>query len=550
MTTSSKQQSRHTFLWHDYETFGTNVRRDRPAQFAAIRTDAGLNVIGEPIMLYCQPANDFLPDPQSCLITGITPQLCLEKGLPEYQFAAQIELALSEPGTIGVGYNTIRFDDEITRFMFWRSLVDPYAREWQNNCGRWDLMDVVRTAYALRPEGIVWPTKVDENAGKNNGGNSNSNSNSNSNGTSNISANQAGQRKPSFKLTDLTSANGLAHEAAHDALSDVRATIALARLLREKQPRLFDFCLGLHKKDRVAAELGLPTSVATAKPFLHISGMFPAERGCLALMWPLAMHPTNKNELIAWDLAHDPRELARMNVDEIRLRLFSKRDDLPEGMTRLPIKTIHLNKSPMVMGNLKVLSPAMAGRWGLKLDAQLDNAALAAALPDMSGIWPNVFQRPKEATPDVDEDLYGGFIGNADRRRLNELRSLSADKLAAKRNAFDDPRLEELVFRYRARNFGASLTAEEAARWEAHRAAQLFEGEGTGEREGEGQGGSQGEGKGAGKGVSSARPRTIEGLFAEIDTLSEAANEREDDKALEILGALYDYVEMIAPERG
>ncbi len=486
----------HTFLWHDYETFGINVRRDRPSQFAAIRTDAELNVIGESIMLYCQPANDFLPDPQSCLITGITPQLCLEKGLPEYQFAAQIEQAFSQPGTIGVGYNTLRFDDEITRFMFWRNLIDPYAREWQNNCGRWDLMDVVRTAYALRPEGIHWPTKLDEKGdGKN-------------------------DRKASFKLTDLTAANGLAHEAAHDALSDVSATIALARLLREKQPRLFEFCLGLHKKDRVAAELGLPTTVATAKPFLHISGMFPADRGCLALMWPLAMHPTNKNELIAWDLAHDPRELASMNVDEVRLRLFSRSDDLPDGVTRLPIKTIHLNKSPMVMGNLKVLSPAMAERWGLKMDAQLENAVLASALPDMSGIWPNVFQRPKEATPDVDEDLYGGFIGNADRRRLNELRSLSGDKLAAKRNAFDDPRLQELVFRYRARNFGASLAVEETSRWEAHRVAKLFDGEGG--------------------------AKTIEALFSEIDALSESENE----KGEEILGALYDYAQAIAPERG
>ena len=136
----------HTFLWHDYETFGANPRRDRPAQFAAIRTDAELNEVGDPLMLYCQPAPDFLPDPQSCLITGITPQICWERGIPEYQFAAQIEAAFAQDNTIGVGYNTIRFDDEITRFMLWRNLMDPYAREWQNGCGRWDLLDVVRTA--------------------------------------------------------------------------------------------------------------------------------------------------------------------------------------------------------------------------------------------------------------------------------------------------------------------------------------------------------------------------------------------------------------------
>ncbi|MCX7247354.1 MAG: exodeoxyribonuclease I [Burkholderiales bacterium] len=482
MTSAS---STHTFLWHDYETFGTQVRRDRPAQFAGIRTDSDLNEIGEPVMLYCQPANDFLPDPEACLITGITPQLCLEKGLPEYQFAARIEQLLAAPGTIGVGYNTIRFDDEITRFMFWRNLIDPYGREWQNDCGRWDLLDVVRTAYALRPEGIVWPTKPDGSA--------------------------------SFKLTDLTAANGLAHETAHDALSDVRATIALARLIRTAQPRLFDFCLGLHKKDRVAAELGLPTTPAQAKPFLHVSGMFPATRGCLALMWPLAMHPTNKNELIAWDLAQDPGALASMNVDEIRLRLFTKTDALPEGMTRLPVKSVHLNKSPMVMGNWKILSPQLAQRWGLGLDAQLRNAEKARDLPDMSGIWPEVFKRAKEAPPDVDEDLYGGFVGNADRRRLNQLRELTADKLAAARPAFDDPRLSELLLRYRARNFPHSLSEQEQQTWQQHRSARLLQGE--------------------------AGARTLQALFDELDRLVENA----DEQGEALLGALYDYADSIAP---
>jgi exodeoxyribonuclease-1 len=478
--------SNHTFLWHDYETFGINPRRDRPAQFAAIRTDADLNEVGEPMMLYCRPANDFLPDPQSCLITGITPQLCLQKGLPEHQFAAAIEHALAQPGTIGVGYNTIRFDDEVTRFMFWRNLMDPYAREWQNNCGRWDLLDVVRTAYALRPEGITWPTKPEGGA--------------------------------SFKLTDLTAANGLVHEAAHDALSDVRATIALARLLRDKQPRLFDFCLALHKKDRVAQELGLPTTVATARPFLHVSGMFPSERGCLAVMWPLAMHPVNKNELVAWDLAHDPRELGTLNAADIRLRMFSRGADLPEGVTRLPIKTVHLNKSPMVMSNLKTLSDAMAQRWGLQWAQLREHAGHAAALPDMSAIWPEVFSRPQEATPDVDEDLYGGFVGNADRRRLNDLRALPPAKLAGAHPAFDDERLTELLFRYRARNFAEALSDEDLARWEAHRAARLFGGEGG--------------------------ARTVDQLTEEIDQLSETVDERGE----EILGALYDYAEAIAPE--
>ncbi len=481
----------HTFLWHDYETFGINTRRDRPSQFAGIRTDAELNEIGEPLMIYCQPANDYLPSPESCLITGITPQHCLQHGVPEHEFAAQIEQLLAQPGTIGVGYNTIRFDDEVTRHMFWRNLIDPYGREWQNDCGRWDLLDVVRMAYALRPEGIIWPTKTEE--GPRNG-------------------------KPSFKLTDLTAANGLAHEAAHDALSDVRATIALARLIRQAQPKLFDFCLSLHKKDRVAKELGLPASPQTARPFLHVSGMFPPERGCLSVMWPLATHPSNKNELLAWDLAHDPSELPLLDVATLRQRLFTRSAELPKGVQRLPLKSVHLNKSPMVVSKLQTLSPALAERWGIDLDAALRHAEIAAGLPDMSAIWPDVFKRPKEAQPDVDEDLYGGFVGNADRRRLNQLREMSPAELAHSRTGFDDERLQELLFRYRARNFPDTLSPEDAERWEAHRAARLLEGEGG--------------------------ARNVDALFAEIDALSGAADARGE----QILGALYDYAESITPE--
>ena len=477
----------HTFLWHDYETFGAVPRRDRPAQFAAIRTDAQLNEIGVPLMIYCKPAPDYLPSPEACLITGITPQLCLERGIAEHAFAAEIERAFAQPGTVGVGYNTIRFDDEVTRFLFWRNLIDPYAREWQNDCGRWDLLDVVRLTWALRPDGIEWPKKEDG--------------------------------KPSFKLGDLARANGLLHEAAHDALSDVRATIALARLIREKQPKLFEFAFSLHKKDRVARELGLPSTRDTAKPFLHVSGMFPTERGCLAIMWPLASHPTNKNELIAWDLASDPSELRDLDVETLRLRLFTRTADLPEGVVRLPVKGIHLNKSPMVVGNLRTLAPAMAERWGTDLETAARHAEIARRLPDMSAIWPQVYARPKETPPDVDEDLYGGFVSEADRRRLLRVRGLLPAELARERIGFDDVRLDEIVFRYRARNWPETLTVEEVESWEAHRAARLLEGEGG--------------------------ARSVDMLFTEIDALSESADERGE----ELLGALYEYAEAIVPER-
>ena len=438
-----------------------------------------------------------------------------------------VEAELGRPGTIGVGYNTIRFDDEVTRYMLWRNLRDPYAREWQNGCGRWDLLDVVRMVYALRPEGITWPKKENGSV--------------------------------SFKLEDLARANGILHESAHDALSDVRATIGLARLIKRLQPRLFDFALGLHKKDRVIQELALPATAAHARPFLHISGMFGVERGCIAVMWPLAQHPTNKNEVIAWDLSQDPSQLADLSVEDIRLRLFTASADLPEGVVRLkqaindadavllvtpeynrsipalmknaidwasrpegverlPIKTVHLNKSPMVVSSLRTLSAEQAARWHIDMERAVHYAAIARDLPDMSATWAAVFQRPAMQDVDVDQDLYGGFIGQADRRRLNQLTAMHPQELAVAKPGFDDERLQELLFRYRARNFPDSLSATEQARWQALRAAFLLQGEGG--------------------------ARTAEQMFAEIDQLSETADER----AEELLGLLYDYADAIVPD--
>lgn len=485
--------SNFTFYWHDYETFGRVPRRDRPSQFAGVRTDADLNEVGEPLMRFCQPAPDYLPDPESCLLTGILPQQCLEQGVPEHVFADAIERELAQPGTVGVGYNTIRFDDEVTRHLFWRNLIDPYGREWQNGCGRWDLLDVVRCTWALRPEGINWPKHEDG--------------------------------RPSFKLEHLTVANGLTHEAAHDALSDVRATVALARLIKQQQPKLWDFCLKLRKKDAVLAETGLDQPRAGWKPFLHISGMFGHERGCMALVWPLAQHPSNKNEILVWDLAHDPRELFDLSVADIRLRMFTKAADLPEGVTRLPLKSIHVNKSPVVIGNLKILTPELRAKWGLDVEQALQRAELAAAQGSrMDGIWAEVFSRPERtagtAPADVDEDLYGGFVGNDDRRQLQRLRGLSPEALADKHPAFADERLEEIFFRYRARNFPDTLNDEEQARWHELRSARLHEGQGGG--------------------------LTVAAYFERIDQLMEERGE-DDERAQDILSALYDYAEQIAP---
>ena len=471
-----------SFLWHDYETFGAVPRRDGPAQFAAIRTDAELQEVGEPVMAYCRPPLDRLPDPESCLITGLLPQRCWQEGLPEHAFAREVARHLGQPGTVGVGYNSIRFDDEVTRFLMWRNLRDPYAREWRDGCGRWDLLDVVRTAWALRPEGIEWPSHPDG--------------------------------RPSFRLEQLSAANGLAHESAHDALSDVRATLALARLLRTRKRKLWDFCLRLRSKDAVREELVM------GRPVLHVSGRYKTERGCMAIVYPIAPHPVNRNEVIVWDLAHDPQALMALDAQEIRLRMFAREGTLPEGVTRLPLRTIHLNRSPVVISNLGTLGRDRAERFGLDL-AAADRHAVSAAriVGEMAGVWPEVYQAMTGPAPDVDEDLYGGFFDDTDRAVLARLVELPPEELARQRPRLRDGRLEELLFRYRARNFPETLGEEERARWEAHRHARLHEGAGGGP--------------------------TLQAFLERIDALSEQADERAQD----ILGALVEWAEAIAPER-
>jgi exodeoxyribonuclease-1 len=302
----------------------------------------------------------------------------------------------------------------------------------------------------------------------------------------------------------------------------VRATIAVARLIKSRQPRLWDFCLRLRRKEAVVDEMAIAQNQGL--PFLHVSGMYPAERGCLALAWPLAPHPSNKNEVIVWDLANDPSELLELDAEAIRTRMFTRTEELPEGVSRLPIKSIHLNKSPIVIGNLKTLSAANAAKWGIDVDQGLRHAELAAAKAHLlAGLWPAVFERPaREGGVDVDEDLYGGFVGNDDRRMLQRLRTLTPEQLATKRPGFTDPRLDELLFRYRARNFPETLSEAERAQWHEHRVHRLHDGAGGG--------------------------LTLQAFFESVDALEEAMQDADDERAHEILGALVDYATEIAPE--
>ena len=430
-----------TFFWHDYETWGIDPRRDRPSQFAGIRTNPDLEVIGEPLMLYCQPTADFLPSPDAALVTGITPQEAMSKGVNEAAFFRQINKEFSIPGTCGAGYNNIRFDDEVTRFGFYRNFIDPYAREWKNGNSRWDILDLVRMTYALRPEGINWPERE--------------------------------EGLPSFRLEHLTAANDIEQTGAHDALVDVKATIDIARLIKRLQPRLFDFYFGLRRKDKVAELLNLRTQ----ETILHVSGMYPAAQGCISPVVPLLQHPINKNEIIVYDCRHDPEHLLSLSAEEINVNLFTPNTERKVDEERVALKGVHLNKSP-ALAPVKTLSPELAERWAINWEEVENNRQKLLADQNLETRLRELYlMKPDQGSNDADAALYDGFINNHDRQLCDQVLDATPEELSEWTPPFTDQRLQVLYNRYRARNWPETLNDQERLQWQEFCHARLLDGE-------------------------------------------------------------------------
>ena len=420
----------NTFYWYDLETSGTEPRWDRIVQFAGLRTDGELNEVGDEYCTYVRLPDDVIPDPGATLVTGITPRMAREQGISEWQALRRINRLFTEANTCVVGYNNLRFDDEFMRYGLYRNLMDPYAREWQNGNSRWDIIDLVRAASALRPEGIEWP--VDEDG------------------------------LPVYRLEALTAANGLEHGRAHDALADARVTLALARLVKTKQPKLFAYHFAGRFKRRVR-ELLEPYG---ARLCVHVSGMYPRHRRGFAPVVSICRHPGNSNSIIVADLAEDVDMLMEWSPEKIREALFTR--DAP---VRPPLKEIRINKCPFV-AVADVVTAADAER--LEFDRGLAERRMRRLLG--AGIVQKiqrVFARgPMEPVPDVDAALYEGFLQEEDKARCESFSAGLKDSRWVDLD-YRDGRLPVLASRLKARAFENWLSAEERDDWRAWVRAKL-----------------------------------------------------------------------------
>ena len=427
-----------TLLWYDLETFGTNPQWDRIAQFAAIRTDGEFREVEPPVAAYCRLTPDYVPQPDACLVTGITPSEVNESGVSERELAALIHHHTIQPGTCTVGFNNLRFDDEFVRALFYRNFYDPYRREYADGNSRWDIIDLVRICHDLRPEGMEWVRDA--------------------------------EGKPVFTLAALAAANHLVHDHAHDALSDVRATIALAKLIHEKQPKLYRYYLSLRKKDEVRRLLNL----REMKPIVHSSAMFTSPRGCTSIVLPLSVSPENPNLVITCDLRQDPSEWIDLDAAEIRRRVFTPQGELGDE-PRVWLKGIQINRSPAI-APVGTLEPERAAALAIDIDRCLANAEKIRARRDVVQTIRAVYSGTNRPVPtDVDLQIYtGDFFPDEDRVNFDLIRAAEPQTLLSQPPHLYDARGPEMVWRYVARNHPELLSSGDKERWKSFCASRLL----------------------------------------------------------------------------
>ena len=425
-----------SFFFYDLETSGIDPRRQRIMQFAGQRTDMDLNVIGEPINLLVALSDDVLPDPAAIFITGITPQKTVQEGYSEAEFLKLLYQQVITPNTVTVGFNSVRFDDEFMRYTFYRNFYDPYEWQWKDGASRWDILDVVRLTRALRPEGITWPFDAKGN--------------------------------PTNRLELLSSVNGLDHANAHDALSDVMALIAVAKLIKTKQPKLFDYLFEMRGKKKVAQLV----DVDQPQPFVYASGRYPKETLHTTVAFPLA--PGNKpGSVIVYDLRYDPADWADVSVKDLQaIRWAPYQTRQQPGFKPLPAKELAYNRCPAV-APLGVLDADAQTRLQLDLAVIQKNLAnlRKSDLPDKLR---QVFAAHDFAkATDVDAQLYDGFMTDRDKPKMSAVRACDGASIATFNPDFADERLRQLLPRYKARNYPQSLSADERAGWEQYRTERI-----------------------------------------------------------------------------
>ena len=407
------------YLFYDYETTGIDKRFDQIVQFAAIKTDSDFNEL-ERHNILCQMRNDIIPSPYAFGTTMIDIENLQENGLSEFEFSKKVNKILSGEGNQCItGYNSKEFDDKFSQFLFYRNLADPYFWAWGKGNKKLDVFDIMKMGYAF---GRLGDMKFSEGSGED-----------------------------SLRLEVLSKLNGLTHLKAHDALSDVVATIELLKLIKINNPNLIKYSEKLQDKS-FARKL-----LSESPTFYNISSFYGYEKNFIGVHHIIGQHPTISNSIISWDLEINPENILNKSASEIKEQMFAKKED---RLFDVGFSEIKLNQSPQVL------------KYSEKNDANKERAELCQKnlvlvlrhklLLNQISDEIFVFEVP---FLDSDADLFAGnFFAEKKKDELNL--SLSANNPTLfKNNDFKSERFSEQLFRLKGRNFFEDLSEIEKVKY-------------------------------------------------------------------------------------
>lgn len=408
------------YVFYDTESSGTSTRFDQVLQFAAVVTDEDFNEI-DTLNVRCRLLPHVVPAVDALLVTGVNPYDLASQPLSAFEMACLVHEKMRTWGpAVYIGQNTLKFDEEILRETFYQNLLDPYVTTARGSI-RADLLHILRAAHTADPDVIQITTTEKGN--------------------------------PSFKLDRIATLNGFPNHDAHDALGDVRATIYMARLIRERAPGTWGRMMSNADPKR-AAELIERNRLVSLLTYFGKPKLVEATR--------LAAQPGNPKQVALFDVSVDPTPWLDLEAEDIARAMGWKgpkaapvdtsaesEDEVlpPRGAQGpSPFHIVRTNAMPCVFVPGEPGAPVSDGD-ALERDVlirRLDRIhghprfkdTVAAALELRSAF-------PK--SPHIEEQIYDGFPSNEDKNRM---RAFHATRSWAERleiaSGFQDIRLRKL----------------------------------------------------------------------------------------------------------
>jgi len=384
------------YIFYDTETTGLSSYFDQILQFAAILTDANFNEIDR-YEIRCRLQPHILANPGAMHVTKISAAELTNPNLPtHYEMMKDIrKTLLSWQPAIILGQNTLKFDEPMLRSGFYQSLLPPYLTNTNGNL-RMDSLPILQAISLLEPTVVNFPLNAKGNK--------------------------------SFKLDRIAPANGFDHQNAHEAMSDVEATIFMCRLVKNNAPEIWDnFCSNADKFRVLEFTKG-------KHPYALIRSFFG--KVSVSPVATIDINPDNRNEIIVLNLLNCPVELSSLSDDEIRSRM---------ARSPKPILTIRANAMPSVWSFVNF--PELADYT--KQDVQTLHSR-AISLNELKGLkarLKDLYLDNKttfEVSQFVEQKIYDGFPSRRDENLMSDFHKLNWEDRWSVVQSFKDVRYIEL----------------------------------------------------------------------------------------------------------